>query len=89
MAPTPSEGIAWGTLPNGEHLASGLQLYLDHKILPGDFLIGMLSNSISKAVAHADGTNRNLIPDIAQWLYNEFPLEAWGSEDKVLAWISE
>ena len=71
-----------------DHLRSSLDNFIEHGIIPGDFLTGVLEDSISKAVGHADDTSVELIPIISCWLFNEAPLKAWGSPKKVRAWAA-
>jgi hypothetical protein len=61
--------------------------YLRHGRPPGDFLTAVLSNDLTEAVGRADDVNRALLPLYVSLLVNVAPIEAWGSRDRVLAWI--
>ena len=75
----------YSELPEG--LQGGMQRYLEHGIEGGHFLTNVLSNDLAGAVTHADSINIKLLPDIVKWLYNEAPNGAWGSIDRVRAWL--
>lgn len=66
-----------------EHMHSGIVNYLVHRLQPGDFLTGVLTNDLGKAVAHADDTNLWLIPVYVAFFYNEAPASCWGSIENV------
>ena len=72
-----------------EILQESMERYLEHGIEGGHFLTKVLSNDIAGTIDHADSININLLPDIVKWLYNEVPLECWGSEIKVKAWVDK
>lgn len=63
--------------------------YVEYGILPGDFLIAVLSNDLKEACARADDDNRNRLFDIVSWFYNEAPSPCWGSPEKVRVWVVE
>jgi hypothetical protein len=70
-----------------EHMRNGAQLYIEHGVEPGGFLRAVLSDKLVAAFGRADDTNRAAMYDWATWLYNECPTAAWGSPEKVDAWI--
>ncbi len=71
-------------LPSYMH--SGIRLYLLRGILPGSFLTAVLENNLAAAASQADDANRELLFDYANFLYNHFPSDAWGSPEKIKAW---
>ena len=71
-----------------EYMHSAILNYLLHRLQPGDFLLGVLSNDLAKAVGHADANNRGFLPNYVTFLYNYVPSECWGNEVKVLQWLS-
>ena len=78
--------LNYASFPN-QYLVDGVQRYLEHGIRPGDFLTAVLCNDLKEACGRADFTNRYLLFDIVNWLYNEAPLGSWGSPeifDKVI-----
>lgn len=69
------------------YMADGLRLYLENGILPGDFMLSILSNDLIRACDHADINNKHNIFAWAQWLYNYAPAGSYGSPERVQAWI--
>jgi len=69
-----------------EQMLKGLELYLHQGLVPGKFLAAVICNDLVKAVAYADPQNMANLPAFADYLYNEMPGGAWGSQDKMLAW---
>ena len=72
-----------------EHMRSGVKRYLENGIRPGDFLIAILENNLVQSVGRADKINQAHIIEWANFLYNEMPMESWGSKEKVNAWIKK
>lgn len=70
-----------------EHCRQGLLDYLRYGVPPGHFLTAVLSNDLTEACSRADEPNRRALYDYVYVLYNDAPCEAWGSPDKVRAWI--
>ena len=66
----------------------GLKRYVEEHTPVGDFLRCVISNDLSKAVAHADGENIKVLPHLACYLYNEVPGPCWGSPEAYKAWIT-
>lgn len=71
------------------HIASGLQMYIEHHIIPGGFLQSVLENDLREAVVHADRINRYALADIMDWIRHYAPPECWGSPEKVTAWLAK
>ncbi len=65
-----------------------LERYINHHILPGGFLTAVLENDLKEACARADLENRRKLFEYIQYLYNEAPMQAWGSPEKVAAWVA-
>lgn len=72
-----------------EHMRDGVKLYLEYGIRPGSFLTTVLENNLVKSIALADNVNQAHIVEWAKFLYNELPMESWGSKEKVNAWIEK
>jgi hypothetical protein len=70
-----------------EHMQYGIVGYLDHRIVPGDFLFNLLCNDLKGTVERADATNLWLIPVYVAFLYNHADSRSWGSKEKVGLWI--
>lgn len=72
-----------------EHLMPSLHGYIEQHIPTGGFLEAVLSNNLKEACGRADDENLWLIPIICAWLYNQAPLNCWGSPERVQQWLSE
>jgi hypothetical protein len=70
------------------NMLEGLERYRDNRIQPGSFLRAVLENNLSGAVGQADLYNQHTICAIVSWCYNNMPSEAWGSAERVQAWLS-
>lgn len=62
--------------------------YVYDKIPTGDFLFYVLSNNLVRSIQKADENNRAALLEIVNFIYNEIPSPAWGSKEKVEAWLS-
>lgn len=56
---------------------------------PGGFMRNVLENRFTEAVGSADTMNRKYLVEWSMWLYNDIPHKAWGSREKVEAWIEQ
>jgi len=72
-----------------EYMRDGVVDYLDYGLEPGGFLRAVLENDLVGAFGKADRTNTEAMGDWATFLYNDMPHEAWGSPEKVEAWIEK
>ena len=81
------ESLARGIEILPQHMQDGVRLYLDKGVKPGSFLTAVLSNNLVEAFKTADVTNIMNMQRWATWLYNDCPVGAWGSLDKVESWI--
>ena len=69
------------------HTLRDLEEYRDFGKPPGGFLRRVLENRpLFDVVGHGDATNAQALKPICVWIYNELPLEAWGSKDNVSKW---
>lgn len=65
-----------------------LRFYNEEGAGVGHFLMAMLDGDLYEAIARADLKNRALIPDIALYIRETLPKEAYGSKAKVNAWLA-
>lgn len=56
---------------------------------PPGFVRAVLTNNLEWAVFKADDENLRCLKDIVMFCHWEIPSRAWGSEEKVEAWIKE
>jgi hypothetical protein len=73
--------------PIREDLIGALQRYLDHGIMPGRFLTAVLYNNLREAFNRADYENLQNIANIVRYLYNQFPANAWGSQENMTNYL--
>jgi len=69
------------------HMREGMTSYIQSGLEPGGFLTAVLSNDLYLACSQADHINKYVIPDYIEYLVNYAPLDCWGSEKQVRAWI--
>lgn len=69
-----------------DHMRDGLMLYLTDGVQPGQFLTSILANDFVHAASRADLDNQEALWDWTVVL-NNLPIAAWGSPNKVAAWI--
>jgi len=69
--------------------AHGICNYINFGARVGSFLTALLANDLQKAVLKADDQNIKLLREYVQWLTFNAPTEAWGSYEKVNAWIKK
>ena len=77
--------IDYTRLPEG--LRSGARLYVEHGVMPGDFLSAVLRNDLRTAVAHADPINAARLAEIVRFWSLEAPSFCSGSPERVSRWV--
>lgn len=70
-----------------ENILHSLDLYVSEGIAPGSCTLAILSNDLQDAYGRADPTTAAAMQDIVRYIYNCLPSDAWGSREKVIAWI--
>ena len=76
--------INYSSLP--DYMQNGMRLYVEHGVMPGDFLMAVLSNDLLGALRKADDLNQSILPVYGRFLYNEAPCGCYGSPAVVAAW---
>lgn len=76
--------IDYSQLP--DHMQEGMQRYIEHGILPGDFLLSVLCNDFVTAFMRADSINIDHMIEYAYFLHWQAPSDCWGSAEKVKRW---
>jgi hypothetical protein len=72
------------------HMMEGLDRYIKYGIEPGSFLLSVLkAQSLIDVMGNADDENLHNLPAYGAYLYNKMPSAAWGSEEKVYAWMAK
>ncbi len=72
-----------------ETTLDSLKLYVDEGFHPGGFLEAVLSNDLFKAVQMADSENCVALVELVKYIYQNTPIAAQGSKEKVYQWIAE
>lgn len=72
-----------------DYMIGGLVRYIDNHIQPGGFLTAVLSNDLMGACGQADDTNRHLLFNYCNFLYNHAPSKCWGSPEAVARWLEQ
>lgn len=75
----------YDVLPLREHL----EQYRDEGRPLGHFLTALLSKDFAEVFDRADNDNLWLLPIYYAFLYNMMPGDAWGSREKVAAWLAK
>ena len=75
----------WGLIPI--YMRDGLDEYIQHGRLSGDFLNAVLCNDLRRAVERGDDVNRRRLHDYVTFLYNYAPSNCWGSLSNVQSWM--
>ena len=66
-----------------QHTRGALERYLVNGYMPGGFLTAVFTNDLFSAVSRADHWNQQALPDIVKFIYNEAPMGARGSVEKM------
>ena len=82
-----NQSINYEMLP--QSLRGGMRRYIEDGVIPGGFLVAVLSDGLSDAMGRADEANRERLYDIVSFVYNEAPGDCWGSRAKVKAWAED
>ncbi len=70
------------------HMHEGYVRYLfEGRTSPDSFLYAVLTNDLRNAYICADDINRRALYQHVAFLVNHAPAAAWGSPDRVTAWI--
>ena len=70
-----------------EYTKAAIDRYVNDRLQPGGFLTAVLTNNLMDAHNRADDQNSAAMEDILKYVYWEIPSLAWGSEEKVAAWL--
>lgn len=71
-----------------QHIVNALQSYVENRYPPGGFLHAVLSNDLIRACMKADDFNRHRLFDIVDYIYNNLPMNCYGSPEAVEKWLS-
>lgn len=71
-----------------EHMQDGMRRYVEQGIPPGGFATAVLENKLAESFLKADTDNTHYMREWAVFMWEEMPTAAWGSTEKVAAWIA-
>jgi hypothetical protein len=80
-----NRGYTMGTMIP-EYMQHGLALYILFGIRPGAFLSAVLEGDLFGAMAQADGTNAERLPQYCRFLWSYAPSECFKTPERVAAW---
>lgn len=69
-----------------EYMWHGISDWIVHALPPGDFLCGIIEDSLFRAAHHADRTNKRLVISWAEFFYNAMPVGSYGSSKQMKKW---
>lgn len=69
-------------------IRDSLNRYVSQHVKPGGFLTAVLENDLINAHWLADSENLAALDELLKKIYNEIPGNAWGSPEKVEAWLA-
>lgn len=69
-----------------ERMMGGITRWVNDGIIPGDFLLSVITNNLKDACWYADDENLLNLPAFVSYFYNECPSQCWGSPEKVASW---
>jgi hypothetical protein len=72
-----------------QRMHGGILRYVEHGILPGDFLRGIICNDLRKACDHGDDENLEILHVYNAFFYNRVPGTAYGSHKRMMEWSIE
>lgn len=70
------------------HLRDGLLRYLDHGVMPGDFLRAVLANDLAEAVGRADPQSFAGLRDLVGWVRYNISPGLRGSREAIEEWVA-
>ena len=70
-----------------DYMRDRARAYVENGEPVGSFLTAVFENNLVEALGRADMENRAAIFVWTRWLYNDVPMDAWGSPEKVAAWL--
>lgn len=69
-----------------ERMMGGIERYVEHGIIPGEFLQAIICNDLQEAFRRADDENFENIAAFVGYFYNKVPASAWGSYEEMTQW---
>ena len=70
-----------------QNIIESLNRYVIKRVPPGGFLRAVLENNLMEAFGRADFQNKAELSAICNYVYNELPMNCWGSRERVNKWL--
>lgn len=70
-----------------DYMAGGFERYYEHGLSMGSFGDALLKGQLFLAMQRADFTNKEIMPELAFWIMDNFTPDSYGSPEIVDAWI--
>ena len=70
-----------------QDIISSLEAYVNNRVPPGGFLQAVLSNDLQGAFMRADSRNQIRLHGIVSYIYNNLPMNCYGSAIEVEKWL--
>ena len=80
-----ADGLERAPIP--DHMKPGIVRYVIRGVAPGHFLQAVFKNDLMAALQRADDTNKRLLWEYGNILYNYTPVGCYGSDEKFKAWV--
>jgi hypothetical protein len=74
----------WSPVP--DYLRTSLKNYVNSGIIPGDLLVGILSNRLSLVVASSDAKRFRQVPAVLSFIHLYVPMMCYGSPEAMARW---
>jgi len=85
MIPTDAAYV-WNGFYIRNDMLPAIRRYIEHGMLPGDFLQAVICNDLTEACGRADDENMKNLGAYVAYFYNEVPRVCWGSKERMQAW---
>jgi hypothetical protein len=78
------DSIDWSPIP--DHLRHGLKHYVDEGRIPGNLLVGILSNELNTTVEACEAKWFAEVPAILAFIHLHVPPQCYGSGERMAFW---
>lgn len=76
----------WSEYGLPDDMLDSMLNWIEHGIMPADFLCAVLSNDLHQAASRADDINIYKFREYNRWLYNYAPAFCWRSQQNFETW---
>jgi hypothetical protein len=72
-----------------DRMMGAIRRYIEHGIVPGEFLCAVIQNDLRETVGRADEENIANLPAYVAYFYNEAPSLCYGSPNAMRKWVKK